>query len=188
MRLSSAPRIATDRLSLTSLSRSDAEALFAYRSLPEVCRYQGWRPARLEDAVVFIEWLGRLDFDSPDTWSQFGIRLVHSDALIGDVGVHFLQDGEQVEIGFTVAPAMQGHGLATEAVTALLDYLFGPLKKHRACASVDPRNAASLRLLRRLGMRQEAHFRQSVNVDGEWTDDLVFAVLRSEWELRQSAG
>ena len=181
-----APRITTDRLSLTPLSRADAEAVFAYRSLPEVCRYQGWEPMRLEDAVGFIESLESVQFDSPDTWFQLGIRLLESDALVGDLGVHFLEDGEQVEIGFTLAPVAQGGGLATEAVTGLLDHLFGVLKKHRVSASVDPRNARSLRLLQRLGMRQEAHFRQSMRFKGEWADDVVFAVLASEWKARRA--
>jgi RimJ/RimL family protein N-acetyltransferase len=49
-------------------------------------------------------------------------------------------------------------------------------------ASVDPRNHASIALLRRVGMRQEAHFRQSLWWRGEWVDDVIFAVLQSEWK------
>ncbi len=93
----------------------------------------------------------------------------------------FLEDGRQVEIGFTLAPAAQGRGLGAEAVIGVLDFLFARLGKHRAFASVDPRNEPSLRLLQRVGMRQEAHFRRSLLFKGEWADDLVFAVLRSEW-------
>jgi RimJ/RimL family protein N-acetyltransferase len=105
---------------------------------------------------------------------------------VGDLGVHFMEDGEQVEIGFTLAPAWQGRGFAAEAVAGLLDHLFGVLHKHRVFASVDPRNVASRRLLRRLGMREEAHFVQSVPYRGGWADDIVAAVLASEWMARSS--
>ena len=81
----------------------------------------------------------------------------------------------------TVAPSHQRRGFATEAVTALLDHLFGRLQKHRVLASVDPRNLPSVALFQRVGMRREAHFRQSVWFKGAWADDLVFALLQSEW-------
>jgi len=183
----SAPEIATDRLSLAPLLVSDAEALFSYRALPEVCRHQSWEPLHIDDAVRFIEDHEPIEFDSPGTWFQLGVRLRDSDRLIGDLGVHFLEDGRQVEIGFTLEPASQGKGLGTEAVVGLLGYLFGRLDKHRVFASVDPRNASSVRLLQRVGMQQEAHFRESLRFKGEWADDVVFAVLASEWDGRSQA-
>jgi RimJ/RimL family protein N-acetyltransferase len=181
-----APEIATDHLILNPLSAADVEALFAYRSLPEVCRYQSWAPASLQEVAAFIEGLASTEFDTLGTWFQLGIRLRESRGLIGDLGVHFLDDGQQVEVGFTTAPAFQRKGLATEAVVGLLDCLFGSLGKHRVTASVDPRNTASLGVVRRIGMRQEAHFVQSVYFKGGWVDDLVFAVLAQEWSERQS--
>jgi RimJ/RimL family protein N-acetyltransferase len=176
-----APEIVTRRLTLAPLATGDAVALFAYRSLPEVTRFQTWQPSSLEDALRFVEACNAVAFDTPGTWSQLGIRLRESGQLVGDLGVHFLEDGAQVEIGFSLAPASQGRGLATEAVRGVLDHLLVRLHKHRVIASVDPRNEASLRLLRRVGMRQEAHFRESLQFGGEWVDDVVFAVLASEW-------
>jgi RimJ/RimL family protein N-acetyltransferase len=178
------PKIATERLLLTPLTAADSEAFFAYRSLPDVCRYQSWAPSCLQDAVSFIEGLEGGPFASPGSWFQLGVRLRATGELIGDLGVHFVDDGRQVEIGFTLAPVFQGRGLGTEAVAALLGYLFGELAKHRVFASVDPANRSSLRLLQRVGMRQEAHFLQSVLLKGEWADDMVFAILASEWRAR----
>jgi RimJ/RimL family protein N-acetyltransferase len=111
------------------------------------------------------------------------VRSAATDELVGDLGVHFLaDDGHQVQIGFTIAPAHQRQGFGTLAVVALLDYLFTVLNKHRVFASVDPRNEASMALLRSVGMRQEAHFRQSLFSKGEWVDDVVLGLLRSEWK------
>jgi len=176
-----APEIFTKRLKLSSFLASDAEALFKYRSDPEVCRYQSFEPDSLDDAKKFIDELQADTFGTPGTWYQFAIRIRESVQLIGDLGVHFLaDDSRQVEIGFTVAPSFQGRGFGTEAVEGMLGQLLGPLQKHRVFASVDPRNERSIALLRRVGMRQEAHFRESLWFKGEWVDDVVFGILESE--------
>jgi RimJ/RimL family protein N-acetyltransferase len=182
------PEITTDRLILSPLSAADSASLFAYRSLPEVCRYQSWEPQSLDDAIGFIDDLASNVFDASGTWFQFGVRIPESGELIGDLGVRLLEDGQQAEIGFTLAPSAQGRGFAAEAVVAVLDFLFGQLGKHRVFASADPCNQPSLRLLERVGMRQEAHFRESLLFKGEWADDVVFAVLESEWVQHKSVG
>jgi aminoglycoside 6'-N-acetyltransferase len=63
----------------------------------------------------------------------------------------------------------------------VLDYLFGQRAKHRVIATCDARNDASARLLMRIGMRREGHLHEATWAKGEWTDDLLFAVLRREW-------
>lgn len=176
------PEIITQRLKLTPLLAGDAGAFFEYRSDAEVCRYQSWAPGYIDDALSFINGLQSVTFDTPGTWFQLAVRVRESDLLIGDLGVHFPADHpRQVEVGFTVAPGHQRRGFGAEAVTALLGHLFGPLGKHRVFASVDPRNEASIALLKRVGMRQEAHFLKSLWLKGEWVDDLVFGILETEW-------
>jgi RimJ/RimL family protein N-acetyltransferase len=177
------PEIRTERLTLDRLRAEDAPALFRYRSDPDVGRYQGWLPGSVDEARSFIADVGAAGFATPGSWFQFAIRHRDSGLLVGDLGVHVLHDEPRnVEIGFTVAPAHQGGGIGTEAVVAVLDHLFGEMGKHRVCASVDPRNVGSIALLRRVGLRQEAHFRESLWFKGEWVDDVIFAILRSEWE------
>ena len=179
------PEIVTRRLQLVPLVAGDARAMFAYRSDPEVCRYQTFEPGALEDVEALLEGLQSTRFDTPGTWFQFALRLRESGLLIGDLGTHFMTDDpRQVEIGFTVAPAHQGRGLAIEAVSGILDLLLGSGGKHRVFASADPRNAPSIAVLRRVGMREEAHFRESLWFKGAWVDDMVFGVLASEWKVR----
>ena len=72
--------------------------------------------------------------------------------------------------------------MATEALSALIDMLFDELAKHRIIASIDPRNEPSIRLMERLGFRKEAHFHRSIFMHGEWTDDVIYAMLQSEWK------
>lgn len=179
------PEILTQRLRLSKLMASDAPAMFEYRSDPEVCRYQSFEPGTLRDVEIFIGSMKSTPFDTADTWFQFAIRLRESGQLIGDLGTHFIADDpRQVEIGFTVSPAYQGQGYGAEAVTGVLDFLFGSLQKHRVFASVDPRNEPSVALLKRVGMRQEAHFHKSLWFKGDWADDMVFGILGSEWKNR----
>jgi aminoglycoside 6'-N-acetyltransferase len=90
-------------------------------------------------------------------------------------------DPRLCDIGFTLAGAHQGHGYATEAARLLVGYLFARRGKHRITAYCDARNTASAAVLERLAMRREGHLRQSTWASGEWTDDLLYALLDHEW-------
>ncbi len=179
--------LSTSHLHFDALRPEDTEALFHYRADPTVARYQGWRPASVAAARGFIDAQQGLVLDTPGRWVQRAIRLRADGALIGDLGVNVPGVREEsVEFGITVAPEHQRHGYASEAARALFAHVFGQLNRHRMHASVDPRNVASVAMLRGLGMRQEAHHRQSLWLHGEWVDDVVFALLRSEWLAAQA--
>ncbi|HET7930728.1 MAG TPA: GNAT family protein [Rhodanobacteraceae bacterium] len=173
-------QIVTARLRIDDLRPEDAAALFAYRSDPEVARYQGWQPAAVADAARFIEAQRGVTPDTPGSWWQRAIRLRDSGELIGDLGLHFV-DADTVELGISLAPAQQHQGHARDVLELALDFVFGGLRKHRVIASVDPRNSACMRLLEGAGMRREAHFRASLRVGDGWADDVVFAMLETEW-------
>jgi len=64
----------------------------------------------------------------------------------------------------------------------LLRISFEQLEAHRVVGRLDGRNIASARVLEKLGMRKEAHFRENEFVKGEWTDELIYAILRREWD------
>jgi RimJ/RimL family protein N-acetyltransferase len=138
----------------------------------------------LQSIRAFSAEMETLPVNMPDTWFQLAIVLREQNSVIGDIGMHFLsEDHQQVEVGITLNAAFQGKGYAAEALTAVLGYLFNTLSKHRVFASVDPRNRASRALLERVGMRQEAHFRESLWFKGAWVDDMVYAILKREFVL-----
>ncbi|WNL47677.1 GNAT family protein [Dyella sp. BiH032] len=170
----------TPRLTLDALRSGDADALFAYRGDPVVSRYQGWQPVSRDEAA---DWIAALAAEPvPGRWWQRAIRLRESGELIGDLGLSLPEDEKgSVEFGVTLAPAHQGRGYAGEAVRTALGWAFAR-GANRATASVDPRNTACVALLCSLGMRQEAHFRESYWLRSEWADDLVFALLAREWD------
>ena len=165
----------------------DAEDVYRYRSMPEVSKYQGWEPKDHVEIVQFIRQMRESEFLTPEQWFQFSVTLRDAADVIGDIGLHGLDDRRQVEIGISLNPAFQSRGFAFEAVDAMLEQLFSKTDTHRVSASIDPRNRPSLRLFQKLGFRKEAHFRESVRFKGEWADDVVFGMLRSEWEQRPSA-
>jgi len=91
-----------------------------------------------------------------------------------------------VEFGVTLAPHHQNHGIASEVLTATLDWLFGEHEMHRVYAQVDDRNKAAHRLLERLGLRLEARLIEADWFEGEWVTLRIYAVLKKEWlELRK---
>lgn len=171
--------IETQRTKLRPLKLSDKEDLYHYRSDAETNKYQNWVPENLEEVVQYIE-TNPTEFNVVGTWFQLAIVEKETDKVIGDIGVHFIDD-QQVELGVTLSKAKQGKGLATESMKGIVTYLFKELKKHRIVTSIDPRNASSLNLMKRLGFRKEGHFKESLFFKGEWVDDIVYAILRKEW-------
>lgn len=174
--------LTTTRLQINALRPADAPVLFGYRADPEVARFQGWRPGSLDEAADFIAEQAKVSADLPEGWFQRAIRLRQGGELIGDIGICLPADAEtSIEFGISIAPARQQQGYAGEVLQALFAWVFGTLGRHRIHASVDPRNLASMAMLRSLGMRQEAHLRESLWFHGEWVDDVVFAMLAREW-------
>lgn len=90
------------------------------------------------------------------------------------------------ELGYMLHPEFHGRGLAVEAAREVLRIGFGALKLHRIHATCDDRNMASARVLEKLGMRKEGHFRSNEWVKGEWTGGLYYAILEDEWRARKS--
>ncbi|MFI5908813.1 GNAT family N-acetyltransferase [Dactylosporangium sp. NPDC051541] len=173
--------LTTERLVLRPFRAADAPVLSAYRSDPAVARYQGWEaPYPLEAADAFVAGLDGRD-PRAEGWFQYAVERTADGVLVGDVGVNRHDEGRQAEIGFTLAAAHQGQGYGAEAVRRVVHFLLAEEGLHRVHASVDGRNERSARLLERVGFRREGLERQSQWWKGEWTDDLRYAVLASEW-------
>jgi aminoglycoside 6'-N-acetyltransferase len=156
----------TPRLLLRRFQPGDLDAFVAYRADPEVARHQGWEAGYSRaQGEEFIEWVATVDPDTPGEWYQFAIERRQAPGLIGDCAARF--DDAAVEVGFTLAPAYQGQGYATEAVERLLHYL-GSRGHCQAVAWCDVQNVASRRVLERL------RFTPRETLDGEhrYTRDL----------------
>lgn len=178
--------LVSPRLCLRRLLLEDAPTIHAYRSLPEVARYQSWDNYTPEDAERLVGEQIEVVPDTLGSWLQLAIIERESDFLIGDCGIHFPSEHpQQVMLGITLSPSYQGKGLATEALTNVLTYVFGTLSKHRAFAITDAENHASAKLLERVGFRKEAHNIENIWFKGAWGSEFLFAMLRREWEAKR---
>jgi RimJ/RimL family protein N-acetyltransferase len=172
----------TARLRLRRFTNSDMDAFLAYRNDPEVARYQSWERVTKREAQALITDQVDEQPGEPGSWFQFAIAIKDTDALIGDCALHVhAEDPRLGEIGYTLAREAQRQGYATEAIRAVLAYAFETLALHRVSASADCRNTPSFRLMERVGMRREGHFLQHAWYKGEWCDEYLYAMLRSEW-------
>lgn len=172
----------TNRLMIRRAGIEDADAIWAYRRLPDV--YQ-WLTSMPGDQSNWAEQLRRR---LPRT-----LVIEHDGRTIGDLMVR-VQDawtqsevsdqgrGTEAELGWVLDPAYAGHGYATEAVSELLRVCFTELGLRRVVAHCFVCNSASWRLMERLGMRRETHTVQdSLHRDLGWLDGYSYALLASEW-------
>ncbi len=183
MRLAPDYPIATERLLLRPLVSADTADLLAYRSMPEVCRYVPFEPMSRQTIADRIagQW-SRTAIEAEGEGLILGIEERESGTVVGDLMLMLKSVVDRgAEVGWVLSPEYSGRGYATEAARALLDLAFDGLEAHRVIARIDARNEASLRLARRLGMRQEAHFVENEWFKGEWTDEIDFAILAAEW-------
>jgi RimJ/RimL family protein N-acetyltransferase len=163
------------RVTLRPFAPEDAPAFAGYRSDPDIARYQSWdTPYHLGVAEAFIAGMEGLDGPVPGDWIQIAVE--YEGALVGDVAVGLDAAGQLATIGYTLAPAYQGRGLAREAVGAVVDELFNTLHVQRAEISLDPRNIASARLAEALGFEHEGVSPSAVFSRGEWTDDARYGL------------
>jgi RimJ/RimL family protein N-acetyltransferase len=181
------PTLPAVRLSLRWLTGSDVDALYTVFSDPEVMRYWSWLPwTERGQAVELLESIEE-GFRN-QTLFQCGIARREDDRVIGTCSLYNFDLGNRrAEIGYILGRAYWGKGYATEALTALIEYVFQTFSLHRIEADVDPRNAASIRLLERLGFQREGYLRERWLVGGETQDALFYGLLRREWESRGEA-
>ena len=128
-----------------------------------------------------------MEVDEAKSWLGLLIEVKDLGRVVGNTGFNVKKVGghRQGMIGWIIGEAFEGNGYMTEAVTALLNYLFLTEEFHRTYAMTSPDNTRSWRLMERLGMRREAHFIKNCYHDDGWTDEYVYAILASEWRERR---
>lgn len=174
--------IHTERLVLRRPEPGDADALWERRNEPEAARFQSWSLPYPRDRVdQLIGAVSAMDGPADDQWWMATVCLADSGEVAGDLAVHLTWQGRSAEIGFTFANRFWGDGLAREAATALIEWLFHEHGVARISAMTHPDNVASTMLLERLGMLYEGRTKGSYWVDDERTDDLLYGMTRGDW-------
>lgn len=179
----------TARLTLRPFVAADLGDMHAYDGRADVARYLYWEPRDLTQSREALE-RNMLRVGLVEEGDGLVLAMVSReiDRVVGQVALGYAsREHRQGEIGFVVNPEYHGRGLGQEAADAMLRIAFTGYGLHRVFGRCDARNAPSAQLMRRLGMRREAHLVESEFVKGEWTDELVYGILHREWVERSSA-
>ncbi|MDN6302961.1 MAG: GNAT family N-acetyltransferase [Brachybacterium sp.] len=167
------------------------------------------RPRRRRARAAFDGWGGRnaswlrpwdatdpergplpIDFRTLHRWNQQQARLglalplviTVQGRLVGQITAGPIQYGalRSAVLGYWIGHEAAGRGIVPRATALLIDHLFAELGVHRIEVTVRPENAASLRVVEKLHLRQEGLRRSAIHVDGAWRDHLVFALTADE--------
>ncbi len=181
--------LTTDRLRLRPFTRGDVDAVFGYRGREDVARYLFDPPLSREECALAIQQrTAQTGFVEDGDRIVLAVETLDDGKLVGEVSLIWRSvEARQGEMGWIFHPAFQGRGYASEAANAMLDLNFTGGDLHRIFARCDARNEPSWRLMERLGMRREAHFREHALFKGGWDEEFYYAILRKEWlSLRHS--
>jgi RimJ/RimL family protein N-acetyltransferase len=172
----------TERLTLRPFVEADFPEFAAMQADPALARWL-YDEARVgaEARAHFERKLAGRALEREDDWMSCAVVERATGALVGDVSLHWVSREHRTgEIGFIFARGHHGKGYATEAAHALVHWAF-TADFHRVIGRTEARNAASARVLEKLGMRREALFVENEWVKGEWQSELVYAILAREW-------
>jgi RimJ/RimL family protein N-acetyltransferase/ribosomal protein S18 acetylase RimI-like enzyme len=170
--------LAGGRFTLRPFRALDAEDVFAYASDDEFLRYLPIpKPYTRESATQFLARQAARDPGQRVDWA-----IDVAGRACGGVNIRFVVERRVGEIGYAVARSCWGQGLATDASRLVVGSAFRTYPElFRVRATADARNAASIRVMEKLGMRREGLLRSERPCRGELTDQVVYGVLRSEW-------
>lgn len=174
--------LSTERLTLRPIQKEDITDYFEFYSDVENCLYLLNEPWTKENMLE--NFSPKLENKSFLKRTSTLLSVVYKEKVIGEISIISTNMKETIEIGYIFNSNFSQQGFATEAMIAVFDYLFLTTDTHRVYADVDSRNINSAKLCERLGMRKEAHHIEDYWNKGEWTDSLIFGILKREWEQR----
>ena len=176
------PTLQTARLRLRPFTDADEDGLFALHSNAHVLHY--WDSPPWTDRARggrFIEKCRQLSEEG--SGARVAMERASDGAFLGWCGLtKWNPDYRSASLGYCLDDAAWGHGYATEAARALLQWGFDTLDLNRVQAETDTRNAASARVLEKLGFVLEGTLREDCFVNGDVSDSWVFGLLRREWQ------
>ncbi|MGE7635400.1 GNAT family N-acetyltransferase [Bacillus paramycoides] len=172
-------KIETNRLLIKTFEKHHLNDVYEIYNDDPTCQYL--LHDRWTDEDKGREFDKKLNNNQLTKENALSLAVLMDTKVIGDLSVWYTDMKDTVEIGYTFSKSVSGKGYATEAVIALINYLFEVVKVHRIQANLDARNIASGKLCRRVGMRKEAHFIQDFWNKDEWADSIVFGMLKTDF-------
>ena len=180
-------QLTTPRLLLREFVEEDWKAVQAYQSDPLYLRYYAWEQPTEAEAREFVGKFVAQQHEQPRAKFQFAIVLPEDGRLIGNCGLRVTDAAaREGDIGYELDSRFWGQGYATEAAREMLRLGFANHGLHRIGAGCVADNAASARVLEKIGMRREGHLREKAYFKGRWWDSLLYAILDHEWQAQRS--
>jgi RimJ/RimL family protein N-acetyltransferase len=181
--------ITTERLVLRRPALADLDDLAVIFEREDVTRYLYWEPRDRDETLdVLRKRVERSEELEEDNVINVSVERRGERGVVGDFMLHWKEnEHRQGEIGGSLHPDVHARGYATEIYGALLALAFERYQLHRVVGRCDGRNTASIRSLEKAGLHQEAHLIENEFVKGEWTDEVIMAIRRSEWAQRLGA-
>ncbi|WP_420403162.1 GNAT family N-acetyltransferase [Nisaea sp.] len=178
--------VMTERLRLRAYRNDDLENIFRLRSNPGVVALLYGDPmTRSEATEALALYMTPPVLEADGDELRIAVERRADGAYVGNLKLQLLSRAHlQGEIGYVLDPRHQGRGYALEAARKALELGFAHFGMHRISAHCDVRNIASWKLMEKLGMRREAHYREKEFFKGAWAEDFVYAILRREWASR----
>jgi ribosomal-protein-alanine N-acetyltransferase len=172
------PVLETERLILRMIRNDDRQEMFEIRSNRQTMQYIP-RPLAntVEDAQKVIDMInGFVERNERINWA---ITEKGSDKMLGVIGyVRMLEDAHRSEVGYVMHHDSMGKGFAKESLQAVVDYGFNVMNLHSIEAIIRPDNAASIKLVEKLGFIREAFFRDYVFHEGQYYDEAVYSLIK----------
>ncbi|MCL2006792.1 MAG: GNAT family N-acetyltransferase [Treponema sp.] len=177
----------TERLILRKFSIDDFEAVHSYASNNEHVAFVPWGPNSEEETREYIDFAIEKSEESPISEYRFAVVCKETDSLIGDCEIIVKDD--EATLAWHMHPNHCKKGYGTETALALIDFGFSVLGLRRIIAHCDSENISSYRVMEKAGMRREGLFLETRKInklsDKEYSDELIYAILRDEWEIKK---
>lgn len=176
------PTLHTSRLLLRAFTEADTDAIFVLQSNARVLHYWDAPPWKTRaQAERFIAMCGQTEQEG--TGARLAIERVADGVFIGWCSLaQWNPTYRSAKLGYCLDDTAWGHGFATEAAHAVLQWAFDTLDLNRVQSETDTRNSASGRVLEKLGFVHEGTLREDCIVDGEVSDTWVYGLLKREWQ------
>lgn len=174
--IESKPVIDTPRLRLRPMRPSDVPALREWMPDPSIYTYWGKGPARADrDPALLFEMPAK-----PAKSFHLGIEEKASGRVIGELWVYLIEKDRMASVAIRIAPACQGKGYGTEALSAMTGFCFEHTELQRLWGEVDVRNIPSQRMLEKCGYTREGLIRQGRMVN-TWCDYYIYGMLAADY-------
>ncbi len=153
---------------------SDCESIHRYMSRPDVVKFLPEEQLTLDE----VKKHQRKNLDKP---LAYAVCLKEHLEMIGHVVFHDIYNRYLYEIGWVFHPDFHGFGYASESALKVIEYGFNDLNLHRIIATCHSDNTRSWKMMERLGMRREGHFKEAILRDEKWVDEYLYAILREDF-------